>query len=256
MTLLELVLGLRTLLYDIPDLPAPSAGFIYSWEEDDSPNLWKNAELVSYLNEAQNELARRQPIRDDARCFLTRIALRPNVTRYSYSDKILAIDDIKLESSGLPLTKVSMADEWNRRVEQGADIAQFTFPDDVNYTPEPFCYSNDTNERVIVVFDKPTVSDFMLLSVRRLPRDALDWAQRTTQIPEFPSHIHDALILWAASIAYRKRDSDTGAPINVDLAGYYQGQFTHSVGPRISFVIEAGRKEVAGKRLRVRTQYY
>lgn len=255
MTLLELLANLRANLYDVPDRGPPPPEVTYTWEVDDALCLWKNAELMVYLNEACNELARRQPIRDDARSAMTRLSLRPGTARYNYSPRILAIDDVRLETDGIPLTKLSMADEWNRRSD-GAD-PRAPWGVDRNHDPgKPYYYSLDTNERVMTLYDTPSEIDYLLLTVRRLPKDPLNWDQRATQIPEFPEHIHDALLLWAAVMAYRKRDSDTGAQINAELSGFYQGQFTQSVGPRISFVTEATRKEVAGKRLRTRAQYY
>lgn len=244
MTLLELVYRLRLRLDDFGgDTGTPSPGFTYYWEEDDAGNLWKNLELTNYLSSAQTELARRVPIRDSEPSEVTSIALADATSRYAIDPRVLAIDNVVLESTGLPLLKLSDAKDRNQNLE--GDLT-FASPTEVKY------YRADLDEYLLTVYNTPTAIDILAMSVRRLPLVPFDWTNRETQEAEHADQYLDALLDWATSLAYRKRDVDTQ---NIEMAGFYQGQFTDSVGPRVSFQHAAKLKDVAGVRLRTRAQW-
>lgn len=246
MVVRELMLALRELLYDISDTGEPPAnsGCVYYWEYDDRDLLWTNKELLRYLNDACDELARRAPIHDSGRSSLTRVTMTPGTSRYPISERLLAIDDVLLDSTRAPLEKLSDAKEFNFRFDGDR---RHVDPEQVQY------YREDFDERVLTVYAAPTARDTLLLSVRRLPAEPLRWEQRACQEPEFPEHIQPTLLQWAASLAYRKRDTDTN---NIELAGFHQGQFTSAVGPQINFQAQRIRKDLAGQRVRTRAYYY
>lgn len=246
MVVLELIRELRETLYDISDTGEPPAGSgcKYYWEYDDSDLIWKNAELLRYLNAAGDELALRVPIHDSGRSSVTRVAVRPGTDRYHISPRILAIDDVLLESDRSPLENLSGADEYNSRYD---GERRYASPRGIR------CYRSDFDERVLTVYDAPLAADTLLLSVRRYPIEPLRWESRACQEPEFPEHCQRSMVDWAASLAYRKRDSDK---FNIDLAQYHQGQFAASTGPQIDFRAARVRGEIAGRRVRTRTQYY
>lgn len=240
MTLLDLARRIRERL---ADLGGDQGGNVH-WEEDDTGCLWKNTELVNYVNAACMELAHRLPIHDAENNELTRIALRPGTARYPIDPRILAIDSVVLASTGLPLVKIHDAQDrslWND-------------PHDTTYN-EPSVvqqYRDDTDAMTLTVYATPTVVDTLILVIRRLPLEPLTWAQRKQEIEEFPPHLQEALISWACMQAYLKRDADT---FDREQAGYFQGQFSDMTGPRVSFAHQRILKDVAGKRLRSRTYW-
>lgn len=245
MTLLELVARLRDRLDDTggDTGPAPT-GFSFFWEADDSGALWSNLELTRFLNSACLELAYRVPIVDSEENETTRIYLYPNTARYAIDPRVLAIDAVVLASSGVALRKISDANSRNYQLDRDT---RYQDPDGGKW------YREDMSTLQITVAATPTVADVLKLSVRRTPLDTLDWAQRTQQEPEFPPQFQEALLHWAAMQAYLKRDTDT---TNMELAGYFQGQFTDQVGPRVNFQLAKIHQEVAGVRLRTRATYY
>jgi len=245
MTLLELVHRLRLRLDDMGgDTGTITDGYTYYWEEDDSGCLWKNLEICTYLTSAQTELARRVPLRDSEPSDVTSIALDSGVARYAIDPRILAIDSVVLESSGLPLVKLADAKDRNQYLD-----GDLTFAD-----PTTVCqYRADFDEYFLTVYSTPTEADTLRLAVRRLPLVAFNWTDRDNQEAEHADQYLDALLDWATSLAYRKRDVDTQ---NIEMAGFYQGSFTDSVGPRINFHHMQTLKDVAGVRLRSRSQWY
>lgn len=215
------------------------SGYTYFWEADDSGPLWKNAELVRYLDTACSELAHRVPIVDDSDNETTSIPITAGRERYAIDPRVLAIDNITLGSTGVALFKDARAATAAATLAAGNPTTVWS-------------YREDFATLTLTLINTPTANDTLYLTVRRLPLDSLDWSQRTTQEPEFPAHLQESLLDWACMQAYMKRDADAQ---NMELAGYFQGQFTDRVGPRISFQLAQVHKEVAGVRLRCRTNY-
>lgn len=245
MTLYELIARVRARLDDFGgdtgDIPT---GFTSFWEADDSGCSWKNEELVSYAKAACMELAHRIPIRDSTDSEVTRIYLYPGVAQYDVDPRVLAIDSVVLESTNTPLVKIANAQERDRWVD----------PRDTTYADPQVVqqYREDLDAPTLTVYATPTVADTLLLAVRRLPLTTLTWARRMQDNIEFAPHLQEALINWMCMQAYLKHDADTH---DRELAGYFQGQFTDQVGPRVNFKHAQILKDVAGTRLRTRTQY-
>lgn len=245
MTLLDLISRIRQRLDDLGgDTGTIPPNYSHYWEADDAGCLWKNAELVNFVNAACMELAHRLPIHDAENNELTRITLRPGTARYPIDPRILAIDSVVLASSGVPLVKIHDAQ----------DRSSWSDPLDTTYNAPSVVqqYRDDTDAMTLTVYATPTTTDTLILVIRRLPLEPLTWAQREWEIEEFPPHLQEALMDWCCMLAYQKRDSDTANP---ELAGYWQGQFSDRVGPRVSFAHQRILKDVAGKRLRSRTYY-
>jgi hypothetical protein len=246
MNLLELVHRLRVVLNDEGgDTGVAPDGFTYFWESDDYGLLHSNESLTRYINEGCQELARRRPIRDRAESDLTVIDIEPSVARYAFSDKILAIDEILLESTGEPLTKSTNAKTQTRTASLG------TIETDFGEVRE---YTLDFDERTITLYDTPDVADSLALSVRRLPRVDLTWDDRENgESVEFYTEAEwSAVVDWAAFKAFRVRDIDT---YNIQLSVSHKAEFSEAAGPRIDFRHQRVLLDVSGARLRTRTYY-
>lgn len=245
MRLLDLIYRARLVLDDEAKSRAtPSAGYSFVWEEDDTPNLWKNEELTAYANAACMELAHRCPIVDSSRNPITTVYLRPGAYRYPLDSRILAVDAVTLESTSTPLVRLSDADDRNEWIDGDESKTDL---DSVG------AYRVDFDEYAMTVYATPTEKDTLLLAVRRLPKETMLWSRRTVDEPEFPEHKQEALIEWICGMAYMKRDTDTTE--DRSLSGYYKGLFADRVGPRVDFRHARVLKEVSGKRLRTRAYY-
>jgi hypothetical protein len=216
------------------------------WTDDDTGLLWSNRELTRYLTAAQNELATRIPIKDSAveHAEVTRIAVAPNVADYALDPRILAVDWVERASVSTALSKLSDATQLRNEHYDGDD--SYADPDELTY------YRTDVTRHVLTVYATPTAVDELRLTVRRLPMEAFDWADRESQRAEYPPQYDVALLDWACHQALLKRDSQT---MDKELSGYFQGQFSDRVGPRVQFNLSEIRHDVAGARLRTRAYY-
>lgn len=243
MILLDLIRWARERLDDTGgDTGEPTPPYRYRWEEDDGNCLWTNQELTQYAEAAGRELARRVPIVDSEPSEVTQISVRPGVRAYLLDDRILAVDAV-VSSAGTPLQKWSDAQARNKALDHDLRFDQLA---------PATTYREDVTTRQMMVYATPILADTLTLTVRRFPLEPMDWSQRTSQEIEFAPSLHEALLHWICHLAYLKRDSDTA---NVELAGYYQGQFSDQVGPRISYQASQVQKDIAGLRLRTRAQY-
>lgn len=245
MTLLELMATLRSRLGDTgddTDITIPP-GYVYGWEVDSHGLKWSNDQLIECLNAACEELALRVPIRDFAQSSATHIAIVSGQARYALNPRILMLDDVLLASTDAPLQKFSDADVRNGRLGEAEQ-------------PPPcgvIGYRGDLDQGYITLYPTPTASDTLLLWARRTPLAPWDWAQRQTQTSEFPESLDRALLDWACKEAFSIDDSEV---YNMEMAGYFQGQFSQRVGPRVNLRVRQVLNEVAGKRLRTTPTYY
>lgn len=247
MTLLDLIYHIRLRLDDEGgSTGAVPAGYIYYWESDDAGCLWKNSELVSYLNSANRELGLREPLvsHHTAEIDVNRVTLASGVAVYSLDPAVLAVDHVVLESTGLPLVKI--ADAQVRSMYGDPNTPTYKDPSEVQQ------YRDDLDRHTLTVYATPTATDRLLMTVRHLPLCSFAWASRKSQTSEYSERFDDALIDWACHLALLKRDADT---YDADASDKYRGLFTDRVGPRIDFHHARVRQEVAGRRLRT-TGYY
>lgn len=245
MTLLELIYLARQRLDDSGgDTGTVPVDYTYYWEYSDASCLWTNAELVAYANAACNELAHRIPIVDSTTDDITQIDLEVGTATYAIDPCILAIDSVVLASTNVPLVKIHNAQERS----QWIDPIDQTYADASTVQQ----YRDDLDSLSLTVYATPTAVDTLLMSVRRLPLTPLVWADRDEEIEEFPPRYHDALVNWMCMQALLRRDVDS---YDREASGYYQGQFTDQVGPRVNFKHMKILKDVAGKRLRTRAYW-
>lgn len=240
-TLLELVTAFRQ---EADDLPTDGLTDT-NWQNDDQGLLWSNAEIVAYANQAEIELARRKPIRDDNTAAVTTIAVPTGTTRVPYSAKILSVRRVRysedISGDTLTLTKAT---------HQQLDAETATWETD---TGRPACYLENTDERTLVLDRIPDVDGTLSLVVDRLPLQSMRWAYRHTDTPEIAHEHHQDLIYYMLHRAYMKRDSET---YNPESSGEYLALFSARVGPRPSSHLERVRREERNIKRRVRPHYF
>ena len=240
-TLKELVTAFRQ---EADDLPADGTTNT-NWENDDTGLLWSNAEIVGYANQAEIELARRKPIRDDNTSAITTLTVSSGTTRVPYSSKILSIRRVRYteDASGdsLTLTKVT-----HQQLDAESD-------DWATDTGRPECYYENGDERTIVLDRIPDVDGTLALIVDRLPETSMRWAYRHTDTPQVAHEHHQDLVYYMLHRAYLKRDSET---YNEESSRQYLGMFTSRVGPRASSHLEKVRREERNIKRRVKPHYF
>lgn len=226
-TLLDIIYDVRLRADDLGgDTGTPSAGFTYYFEEDDRGALFKNLELVRYLNAAHREIAVRTRCYRDTDSIISRIAVVPGTAVYEYDPLILSTEEVLLGSTGQPLPKIQLRDL--RPLQASYET-----------TGTPTHYLEEDAPFRLMLHPTPAVADMLYLTVYRLPLDEWTWAGRKTPIYEPPDQLREALIQGALMYAYQKRDADTqegGRQV------FHAREFERLVGPAVNFRVLEDRR--------------
>lgn len=230
---LTLLNEIRERLDDVGgDAGNPLTGFVYRWQNDDTGCLWKNIELVNYLNEAIYDVGLRKPIYDTDDAAICAITVVSGTRVYALDPLILSIEEARLASTGLPLIKTTV-----KRMREL--IGRYRPTENWRVLPGAVThYLEDEHTRQLTLYHTPSANDSIKLCVKRLFKDSVSWtplateATLTTAFTDIPDYYRRALVLGVIALAYRKRDSDT---LNMDYAKEAEQMLDLEVGPRISF---------------------
>lgn len=186
------------------------------------PTLWTDAEVVSYVNEAQREACiRARLIEDYDTPEVTRLALRAGKGLYDIHCSILRVRRVYLQGAKRTLEPSSVE-----------------YQDDTGYadwmtrtgTPRWFIFSGTTSQLRVV--DAPSIADTAILRVHRLPLNPM---KQPTDRPEIHDKYHFRLLDWALRLAYLKQDADT---YDEQKAEKYEVAFAASFGIRLDANVE------------------
>jgi hypothetical protein len=222
MTTAELVTALRNLL-----------------DDNEIPNLWTSAELLTYLNDAEEQACRRAYLlKDKDTASVCHLSIVASVGVYELHSKVIRVD--RLAVSGLKYDQKTR--DWLDGTFEGWEETYGTIP---GY----FCHEAD-NELVITPMLYSAVVASLI--VNRLPLRPMNLDSGSiVNVPSIAEMYHADLLLWGAHRAYMKNDSDT---LNVQLAQTYEAKFTARFGPIPSIRDERIRKQIPGKtRARVKS---
>ena len=233
---LELLEAIRDRLDDTGgDTGAPDSGYYTRWQEDDRGCLWKNRELVRYLNLTLRELGQRRPLKDRSGYPLT---LKAGQRSYELEPEIVRIEAVNRVSDGEPLVKVTVAEmqtvtRWNRHHRE------LLHQDWRTETGWPTHYLLDEQQGFLTVYPTPILGfvDALRRQVWRSYLDEVSWtaisheATPSIELAEVPDHYFDALMAGVCARAYQKRDADAYSP---KLAAEAAMEFDRRVGPAVS----------------------
>lgn len=221
MTPLSLIYDIRLRADDLGgDTGTIPSGFTYFWESDDSGALFKNAELIQYLNTAHSEIAvRTQCYRDGGESEICQIKVKIGTASYDIDPRIMTIEDVLLDSSGASLTKTHLTDY--RRLA-----------DHRTTTGTPTHYLEANRPFKITLYPTPVVADTLYLTVYRLPLEDMTWAGRKSDMEEPPESLREALIQGVLMFAYQKRDSDTA---DAGRQKFHNQEFEKLAGEPVSY---------------------
>lgn len=205
-------------------------------DDNVSPYLWSDAELLRFLNYAEVQACRRAHlIIDDITtndqgtaatagtlgqrplCVLTIVA---DQATYNLSSRILQVKRCQLKSMTYPLLgplSYPEVDEWMSGW-RGTSGTVGT----CGSGGYPMCFINEPGNTITFVL-APSVSDTAYLVVSRLP--LMSFTEQTQ--PEIQERYHVGLCNWAAHLAYSKADSET---FSTDLSVFYEKKFVEEFG--------------------------
>ncbi len=249
--LLGLIEAIRTRLDDFGgDRGPPSAGYYARWQEDDRPCLWKNPEIVDYINRALLEIAGRAPWTEEgiagsqASARVRVIALKAQCV---LNAAIFEIEKVRLASTGTELVKT----DTGRLAAEHGDGWNF-----VSGTPERYF---EPRRGVLHLWPIPVRADTLILSIRRRPLEDLSWARvskesiPSSSLDDVPDDLLEALVTSACHYAYLKHDADTFDP---QAAQDCERRLGVLVGPPVTWAQKEARRENANLSVAMRGYPY
>jgi hypothetical protein len=223
------------------DTGTVSAGFTYFWEEDDRGCLFKNAELIQYLNTTHKEIAvRTQCYRDAGESDLCQIRVKAGTATYDLDQRIITVEDVLLNSTGTPLIKTHLQD-------YRATASHRTT------TGTPTHYLEENRPFKLTLYPVPMVDDVLYLTVYRYPLEDMAWSGRKSDVDEPPEQLREALIQGALSYAYQKRDADTG---DAGRQKFHAQEFEKLVGKPVDYRTLENRRASANLNVTARPTAY
>lgn len=212
MTLLELVTELRNLLED-------TGGHGVDWEDATREHLlkWSNDELVTFINEAEREVAQRTKCLFDASTAeVVEIAVVAATADYYLHKSITKIRRAKLDLVTLALEQTSWRDQ---------EALKSTWDTE---TGTPYYFVLDWNYGQMRLSPTPVVDDTLRLSVYRYPLEDMAWSGRNSAEPEIPVQFQRKMLYWAAHLAYEKDEPNTE---DQTRSTAFEAKFAREFGP-------------------------
>lgn len=209
MTLLELLAAARDRLDDHGgDTGTPDSGDTYYWQSHDDGCIWKNAELIAWLNEAEGEAARRAYLLSET----FSITLVPGTASYALDSLLWMTDRVRLNTAGVRLTRTTreaLDESWaNWEAATGQPRQYFVFGSSITLYPNPT--TADTLKVTGWVDPDPMADD--------------------DDEPAIPAAYHRDLIEWVCFRAAQKRDVDA----QIGSPEQYLTNFSRRYGPDAS----------------------
>lgn len=166
---------------------------------DDTNALWKDDELVAYINEAQQEFSRFTKCLADSTSFT--LSLTATTGSYTYDDDILEVKGGWLEGAEKRLSAMNFENferAWAVTQDRGARVGGWE-----TETGVPSFLIQGLDEGSLYVWPVPTADDTARLYVRRVAADVT----ATTDVLTIPIQFRRGLNLRVMALAYLKHDA-------------------------------------------------
>jgi hypothetical protein len=202
----------------------------------DPDQLWTDATLVRYINEAHRRFAARGLVlRDSTTAEVVNVTLEEGVTEYTLHSSIIAVVSARLDDSTVDLQRFGHAafGSYTSPAAMYWDPGAVTWPTGRTLaisTDEQLAEDDDGTISAVVmrVYPEPnadSAGDIIKLRVIRKPLDDLT-TNNLAAVPEIPVDYHLAMLDWAAYLALRINDVDAG---NVKRSEIFRVSFEQSV---------------------------
>lgn len=189
------------------------------------PQLWGDAELNGYLNQAVNEACVRAQLNlDSTTPEVTVIPVTAGVYEYPVHSSVYHIESVWDEGRNRLLVRSGAEEREFRqpgwRTERGEPLRYML---DLHYYHVPGDTEHSHRLRIHPIPEHGTT---IKLSVLRLP---LYGMESDADEPEIPVHLQPELLHWACHLAYLKRDADTE---DVGRSDLFAQRFAEAVGAK------------------------
>lgn len=187
----------------------------------DPDQLWTDATLVSYINEAQRRFAIRSLcIIDKTTAAACQVTLLTDTAEYELHPSVIGVLSARLnaEEHDLARTGHSLLNRYIPPSEDFWDAAQLAAT-----SGKPLAFSTDEavlddssswGSATLRVYPKPSATynnTLLKLRVARKPINTFTTTAMSSQTPEVPVDYHVDMLDWAAYLALRINDVDAGS---------------------------------------------
>lgn len=171
------------------------------------PYLWSDAEVYSYIDDAQNMFCRLQGGIADATSPVTTISVVTGDVFLDVSPRILKIREMHRVSDGRGVEILNFEDLQSGNVHRSDDYGAFVRPYRFTTNPGPIravVVGMEANKLRLV--DAADADDTLALIVYRLPLNSVTAGGQPLEIDE---HHHRHLLYWMKHLAHTKQDAET-----------------------------------------------
>lgn len=187
----------------------------------DPDQLWSDATLVRYINEAQRRFAKRTfIIRDSTTAEVVNVTLETGVSEYTLHPSVIGVISAKINGASADLIRVGhsvLGDFTNANAEiyNAAELGALNPGAPQAYTTDETLGEDDEgtiSSVVLRVYPEPSAdADGTVIKLRvvRMPLDELT-TTNLSAVPEIPADHHMEILDWAAHLALRINDVDAG----------------------------------------------
>lgn len=204
------------------------AAFRTEADDQTPPYLWSDADIVGYLNDAENEA-----------CIRANLLVAEKTLRFTPSRRSVALDPLVLD---IIEARLDTRPNDNRLLERQS-IGWMDAHDRLdNGIPTSYAIVGQS----VYLHPTPTITETLRIRFYRLPSEALSLTRPTSE-PEIPLSEHVRLLDWALYRAFSKRDADS---YEGKKAVDYAAQFAEHFGPRPSAHARQQYREAAEHRVK------
>lgn len=177
--------------------------------DEAEPYLWTDADILTYINEAQNMFCRLAGgIADAASTDIIRVLVGAGMLIVAISPKILKLRDVRRASDGRNVDILNLEDLGTAGVTYGGYGQQWgTGGAKVGTELGPTrAVVLGAQEDAIMLIPLPAEEDVLYLVVDRLPINHVDYATHGLEIGDIH---HRSLLYWMKHLAHEKQDAET-----------------------------------------------
>lgn len=177
--------------------------------DEAEPYLWTDADILTYINEAQNMFCRLAGgIADAITTDITHVPVGNGMLFAAISPKILKLRDVRRASDGRNVDILNLEDLGTAGVTYGGYGQQWgTGGAKVGTELGPTrAVVLGAQENAIVLVPLPAEEDVLYLVVDRLPINPVDYTMYGLEIGDIH---HRSLLYWMKHLAHEKQDAET-----------------------------------------------
>jgi hypothetical protein len=201
------------------------AAFRARADDTAKPYLWRDQQILDWLNEAETEACERGTLlRDSQTSSVCELSIQAGEGEYALHPSVIRVLRVKPAQARTPLPFIALTElddrysDWEKQTN----------------TPTFWTLLQPGVMRFVPI---PKADDEVRLIVLRRPLQPIPFSDSAT--PEIPERYHSYLISWALHRAFQQRDADS---YDETRSQAFLAEFERIFGERVSAYVEALRQ--------------